>query len=124
MNILVKITLVTLATTTTAWTWLGFCSAVQAETRKVRICRPTQEVRVVQDAAAHPGAYRDGYREGQQSASKDEPFEPRTAGGEFARGFEDGYYGRPFTGQQYEVQDRTETYTTQQCETITIEEDE
>lgn len=123
MNIPLKITFVTLATTATASTLLGFCPVSQAETRQVTICRPVQKVRVVQDAAAHPAAYRDGYREGQQSASKDEPFEPRTAGGEFARGFEDGYYGRPFTGQQYEVQDRTETYTTQECDTVTIEED-
>lgn len=123
MDIPVKITLVTLATIATTSTFLGFCPVTQAETRKVTICRPTQQVRVVQDAADHPSAYRDGYREGQQSASKGEPYEPRTAGGEFARGFEDGYYARPFTGQQYEVQDRTETYTTQQCDTVTIEED-
>lgn len=122
MNIPVKITLLTLATTATASTFLWVCP-VKAETQKVRICRPTQKVRVVQDAADHPGAYRDGYREGEESASEGEAYEPRTAGGEFARGFEDGYYGRPFTGQQHEVSDRMETYTTQECDTVTIEED-
>jgi hypothetical protein len=51
-------------------------------------------------AAYHPRAYADGFRQGQQSARDGKPYRPRTAGGEFARGFEDGYFNRPYTGQR------------------------
>lgn len=51
--------------------------------------------------AYRPNAYADGYREGVVSKSKRENYLPRTAGGEFARGFEDGYFGRTPTGQRY-----------------------
>jgi hypothetical protein len=51
--------------------------------------------------AYHPQAYDDGYREGIASKAKKETYQPRTAGGEFARGVEDGYFGRPNTGQRY-----------------------
>jgi hypothetical protein len=54
-------------------------------------------------AANHPRAYTDGYRQGQQSFRDGETYKPRTAGGEFARGFEDGYFNRPYTGQKVVV---------------------
>ncbi len=57
---------------------------------------PTQGYR---DNANHPNAYTDGYREGRVNAQKGEKYVPRTAGGEFSRGFEDGYYGNKSTGQ-------------------------
>ncbi|MBV8882813.1 MAG: hypothetical protein JO235_02255 [Chroococcidiopsidaceae cyanobacterium CP_BM_RX_35] len=51
-------------------------------------------------AADHPDAYAQGYRQGEQSDREGKPYQPRTAGGEFARGFEDGYFNRPYTGQK------------------------
>ncbi len=80
-------------------------------------CYPVIQSQVSRDAADHPGAYRDGYQEGRESRREGEAYNPRSAGGEFARGFEDGYFGRPFSGQQYRVPDRVDHYTTQQCNT-------
>ena len=54
-----------------------------------------------QSDAYHPQAYSDGYREGIASKAKRETYQARTAGGEFARGFEDGYFGRANSGQRY-----------------------
>ncbi len=71
-------------------------------------------------AADHPGAYRDGYIQGRQSASKRESYKPRTAGGEFAQGFRDGYYGRPFTGQKYVVPDTVQYYASGPCDTFSL----
>ena len=51
--------------------------------------------------AYHAQAYNDGYREGIASKAKRETYQARTAGGEFARGFEDGYFGRANSGQRY-----------------------
>jgi hypothetical protein len=51
--------------------------------------------------AYHANAYNDGYREGIASKTKHETYKARSAGGEFARGFEDGYFGRRNTGQRY-----------------------
>jgi hypothetical protein len=53
--------------------------------------------------AYHPQAYNDGYREGIASKAKRETYQVRAAGGEFARGFEDGYFGRANSGQRYTV---------------------
>ncbi len=83
-------------------------------------CYPVTQSRIIQNPADHPGAYADGYSEGRRSAGKREAYKPRTAGGEFARGFEDGYYKRPFTGQEYEVRDKVQHYTTQDCDTYYI----
>ena len=69
-------------------------------------------------AADHPGAYRDGYIQGRQSAGKRESYKPRTAGGEFAQGFEDGYYGRPFTGQKHVVPNTAQYYASGSCDTF------
>lgn len=41
----------------------------------------------------------------------------KQVGGEFARGFDDGYYGRTVTEQKYTVQDSQESYTGQACRT-------
>jgi hypothetical protein len=123
MSQIIRATLLTLAI---APTFLFFCSVASADDNKPKrttVCRPVQQVRVVEDAADHPGAYKDGYREGQESARKKEAYKLRSVGGEFARGFEDGYNGRSFTGQRYEVADRLETYSTSQCDTITIYDD-
>lgn len=70
---------------------------------KKKCCVPKINEFVEKDAAYHPNAYKDGYREGEQSLKEKKPYKPRTAGGEFGRGFEDGYYGRKFTGQRQEV---------------------
>jgi glucan-binding YG repeat protein len=51
------------------------------------------------DNANHPSAYTDGYREGRVNAQKGEKYVPRSGGGEFSRGFDDGYYGKQSTGQ-------------------------
>jgi ribosome modulation factor len=66
------------------------------------ICKSTRaEIFSAKSDAYHPQAYDDGYREGIASKAKNETYQPRTAGGEFARGVEDGYFGRANTGQRY-----------------------
>lgn len=84
-------------------------------------CYPVTEPYVSEDAANHPGAYSDGYRQGTASAQKGELFKPRTAGGEFARGFRDGYYGERFANQEIEVPDRVQYQTVTRCSTHTID---
>ena len=65
-------------------------------------CQPDlQEIYVPKSDAYHANAYSDGYREGTASKAKSETYRARSAGGEFARGFEDGYFGRRNTGQRY-----------------------
>ena len=80
-----------------------------------RFCYPYTQWLIKQDPADHPQAYADGYRQGRQSAEKGDKYKPRTAGGEFARGFEDGYYRKGFTGQKRVVADRYRAYTTPDC---------
>ena len=80
-----------------------------------RYCYPTTQLQVDQDPAYHPHAYSDGYRQGQSSAKKGEGYKERSAGGEFARGFDDGYYGREFAGQKNIVQNVIRPYTTTEC---------
>jgi hypothetical protein len=125
MNKIIQVTLLTLTFTPSLLVFSPVAQAGKnpAKTKRTTICRPVQQVRVIKDGADHPAAYRDGYREGQRSARKNDSYKPRDVGGEFARGFEDGYYDQPFAGQQYVVADRLETYTTEQCETITIHQD-
>jgi hypothetical protein len=66
------------------------------------MCKSTRdEILSGRSDAYHPQAYDDGYREGINSKAKKETYQPRTAGGEFARGVEDGYFGRANTGQRY-----------------------
>lgn len=66
----------------------------------ISYCYPVTQWQVDEDPAYHPQAYADGYRQGQQSSRKGNAYKSRTAGGEFARGFDDGYYGREFKGQK------------------------
>jgi len=114
MNIMVTTTLLALAIVPVS---LVFAPSAFADT--TTICYPVTQSRVVQDAADHPNAYADGYREGTQSARQGEPYKVRTVGGEFARGFDDGYYGRSFSGQSVAVPNQVEYYTTQRCNTYT-----
>jgi hypothetical protein len=65
-------------------------------------CEPhRQEIAAAPSDAYHANAYSDGYQEGTASKAKRETYQARSAGGEFARGFEDGYFGRRNTGQRY-----------------------
>lgn len=114
-----KIFCVTLLTLASAPTFLLFTQPAKADTSTSTYCYPVVQREVIQNAADHPSAYADGYSEGRQSARKGDAYKPRSAGGEFARGFEDGYYSRPFTGQQYAVPDKVREFTTQQCDTYT-----
>ena len=82
---------------------------------QLNYCYPIQETRVVSDPGYHPQAYDDGYREGVAEARANAPFEIRTAGGEFARGYEDGYNGRSYAGQKKVLPDRREAYRSQKC---------
>ncbi len=91
---------------------------VASASEVVTVCQPVTSTNIVRDAAAHAGAYQDGFGEGRLSASRGEIYKPRSVGGEFARGFEDGYLGRRFTGQEYAVRDQVQSYTTQQCQTV------
>lgn len=88
-----------------------------ANAGRIQYCYPVEKSQTLRDPGSHPQAYDDGYREGAAAAREKKPFEPRSAGGEFARGFEDGYYGRTYGGQQNVVPDRTDTYITNQCRT-------
>lgn len=110
-----EITKIISVTLITASTIIVVASAAQAG--QYNFCYPVKKSRIIQDPGFHPNAYDDGYREGAETARKKEPYEPRTAGGEFSRGFDDGYYGRTYTTQQNTVPDRREFYTTNQCKT-------
>jgi hypothetical protein len=80
-----------------------------------RYCYPITRWYVDQDPAYHPRAYSDGYRQGRASAKRGDSFKERTAGGEFARGFEDGFYGREFQGQKHIVANVYQPFTTSEC---------
>lgn len=77
-----------------------------AKANRVIYCADLAEDETVTYSADHPHAYADGYREGEQSARNKEAYKPRTVGGEFARGFEDGYYNRRYAGQKQVVLNR------------------
>lgn len=116
-----KILSAALLTCATAPTFLLFTQPAKADT--ATYCYPVVQREVIQNAADHQSAYVNGYSEGRQSAWRGEAYVPRTAGGEFARGFADGYYGRPFTGQAYAVPDQVREYASQQCNTYTQDRD-
>ncbi|WP_228059258.1 hypothetical protein [Nostoc sp. LEGE 06077] len=80
-----------------------------------RYCYPVTKWIVAQDPADHPQAYADGYRQGQNHAKKGKTYQPRTAGGEFGRGFDDGFYDREFAGQQRIIPNVVKPYITKQC---------
>ncbi|WP_193195641.1 hypothetical protein [Nostoc sp. MG11] len=84
-------------------------------TRPLNYCYPITEWLVDEDPAYHPQAYADGYRQGKNSVKKGQAYKPRTAGGEFSRGFDDGYYGREFAGQKQIVPNIIKPYSTTQC---------
>ncbi len=107
----------TLLTCATVPAFLIFTQPAKAGTETY--CYPVTQREVIQNAADHPNAYANGYSEGRQRARKGDVYEPRSAGGEFSRGFDDGYYGRPFMGQTYAVPDQVREVTTQHCETYT-----
>jgi hypothetical protein len=73
-----------------------FSEEIEATCRSDR-----EEIASATSDAYHAHAYTDGYREGIAARAKRETYKARTAGGEFARGFEDGYFGRRNTGQRY-----------------------
>lgn len=110
MNKIVSAALLSLVTGSTS---LLFPQAAKAD--RVIYCHPVASNQVSKNSADHPHAYADGYREGEQTARTREAYKPRTAGGEFARGFEDGYFNRPYTGQQVVAPNRIEQYTAQDC---------
>lgn len=83
--------------------------------RRITYCYPVTQWYIDEDAGYHPQAYADGYRQGRASANNGNQYKPRTAGGEFARGFDDGYYGREFAGQKQVVPNTVQPYTTTQC---------
>jgi hypothetical protein len=112
-----RIVAATLLTLSTAPAYLMIALPASAS-EKVTVCNPVSTTNIIRNPADHSGAYEDGYSEGRRSASKGEAYQPRTVGGEFGRGFEDGYFGNRFTGQEYAVRDRVEHYTTQQCDTF------
>ncbi len=112
-----RIVAATLLTLSTAPAYLMITLPASAS-EKVTVCNPVSTTNIIRNPADHSGAYEDGYSEGRRSASKGEAYQPRTVGGEFGRGFEDGYFGNRFTGQEYAVRDRVEHYTTQQCDTF------
>jgi|GEM_PF-5669943 len=101
---------------------LLFSASARAE--QYTHCYPVEKVRVIKDSGNHPNAYDDGYREGVEDAREGKEYEPRSAGGEFARGFDDGYYGRPYTGQQNTIPNRRENYTSRQCSTYYYDKDD
>lgn len=68
-----------------------------AQAQRVNYCDSSQ----TNNAGNHQNAYADGYREGQQSARDRQTYRPRTAGGDFDRGFYDGYYNRPYRDGRY-----------------------
>ncbi len=115
MKRLVAATLLTVATIPAS---LLFAQPAKAETYTA--CYPVTQPNIIQNSADHPGAYADGYSEGRQSRRNGDAYKPRNAGGEFARGFEDGYFGHRFTSQAYAVRNRIEYKTTQQCNTYTV----
>jgi hypothetical protein len=81
----------------------------------IRYCYPVTRWFVNQDPAYHPRAYSDGFRQGRESAKRGNSYKERTAGGEFARGFEDGYYGKEFRGQKHIVANVYQPFTTNEC---------
>jgi hypothetical protein len=83
--------------------------------RPINSCYPVTHWLVDEDPAYHPQAYADGYRQGQESAKRGNKYKSRTAGGEFSRGFDDGYYRKKFAGQKQVVPNEYKPYTTSEC---------
>jgi hypothetical protein len=95
-------------------TSLLFTQAAKADS--IVYCHPVTNNKVIQESVADRShAYADGYREGEQSARNRVAYKPRTVGGEFARGFEDGYFNLPYSGQETVVPKTIVQHTTQVC---------
>ncbi|YAG08168.1 hypothetical protein NSTC731_04506 [Nostoc sp. DSM 114167] len=109
-----KIVVATLFSLIAGSTSLLFPQAAKAD--RVVYCHPVIDNRVLTSAANHPNAYTNGFREGQQSARNREAYKPRSAGGEFARGFQDGYLNLPYAGQENVVPKTIVQHTTQICD--------
>ncbi len=84
---------------------------------KIKYCHPVTHEIINEDPAYHPNAYVDGYRQGKRNFRKGKAYKPRTAGGEFGRGFDDGYFGRDFSGQKVTAPNKVSYYTTMNCNT-------
>lgn len=95
-------------------TSLLFPQAAKAD--RVVYCHPVTDNRVIKESTAnHPNAYANGFREGEQSARNRVAYKSRTVGGEFARGFEDGYLNLPYAGQSDVVPKTIVQHTTTVC---------
>lgn len=95
-------------------TSLLFPQAAKAD--RVVYCHPITENRAIKESAVdQPHAYADGFREGEQSARNRVAYKPRTVGGEFARGFQDGYLNLPYAGQENVVPKTIVQHTTTVC---------
>jgi hypothetical protein len=81
---------------------------------RVIYCTPETQTNVSRDPGNYPHAYADGYQDGQESFREGQDYRHQRQGGEFARGFQDGYYNHPYTGQKYVVPDRV-VQSTQEC---------
>ncbi|MBV8882812.1 MAG: hypothetical protein JO235_02250 [Chroococcidiopsidaceae cyanobacterium CP_BM_RX_35] len=86
-----------------------------AKADQVVDCHPITENQASRNSADNARAYAYGYREGEQSFRDGVPYKPRTAGGEFARGFEDGYFNRPYASQGDVGSNTFVQSTTQDC---------
>jgi hypothetical protein len=90
---IVSIALLSLATLSTP---VLFSQAARADQEVY--CHPVTDKQASRNSSSHPHAYADGYQAGEQSFRDGVGYKPRTEGGEFARGFEDGYFNRPYSG--------------------------
>ncbi|PSF36062.1 hypothetical protein C7H19_15075 [Aphanothece hegewaldii CCALA 016] len=75
---------------------------------------------MVKDSANHQKAYDHGYYEGKRERIEGKKYEHRTAGGEFARGYEDGFFDRNYAGQATVVSDRPVQQTLNQYKCINL----
>jgi len=95
-----KIVSIALLSLTTVSIPLLFSQAAKAD--QEIYCHPATGNQVSKNSVDSLHAYADGYREGEQSFRDGVAYKPRTEGGEFARGFEDGYFNRSYNGQTIE----------------------
>ncbi|MBV9385868.1 MAG: hypothetical protein JOZ78_05505 [Chroococcidiopsidaceae cyanobacterium CP_BM_ER_R8_30] len=92
MKKIVSIALLSLATISMP---LLFSQAARADEV---YCHPVTDKQVSRNSANYPNAYAAGYQAGEQRFRDGVGYKPQEEGGEFARGFEDGYFNRPYNG--------------------------
>lgn len=97
---------------------LGMLFSLVAQASERQQCYYPKQYQTFRAPGYHPNAYDDGYREGTETARRGEAYQPRSSGGEFGRGFQEGYYHQPYTGQRNIVRDRRQAYATMQCRTF------